>query len=180
MRTLLAALCIAIAHPLLSAGELRDEIDSFGESFHQALHVAPEIYLVCYYQVDKKPWAKEWERLEIKATVVEVIRGERKVGDRIEFDRVLDGKYGDISKLPGSLNYVQYYRNDQEGSPEFGKLNIDPQDPAALFRFSSELSVIAAEHKEAQQAGTEQPATSPELKSEGGDKLNLESEGLSQ
>jgi hypothetical protein len=178
MRTLLAAICLSTVYPLLSAGELRDEIDSDQEAFHHALHKAPEIYLVCYYHVEKKPWGKEWERLEIKATIVEVIRGERKVGEQIEFERVLDGKYGDISKMAGSLNYVQYYRIDQEGSPEFGKLNIDPQDPAALFRYSPEFAVIAAEHKpKAQQAGTGQPATRPESNSEGSDKPQPESEG---
>lgn len=181
MRILLAALCLATANPLLLAGELRDEIDSYEEAFHHALHKAPEIYLVCYYQVEKKPWGQEWERLEIKATIVEVIRGERKVGDRIEFGRVLDGKYGDISKLAGSLNYVQYYRIDQEGSPEFGKRNIDPQDPAALFRYSPEFAVIAADHKpKAQQDGTGQPATRSKSDSEGGDKPQPESEGRSR
>jgi hypothetical protein len=181
MKTLLAALCLFSAHPFLSAGELRDEIDSYEEAFHQALHTAPEIYLVCFYQVEKKPWAKEWERLEIKATIVEVIRGERKVGERIEFERVLDGKYGDISKLIGSLKYVQYYRKDQEGSPEFGKLDIDPQDPAALFRYSPEFSVIAAEHKpKAQQPGTGQPATRPVVEPAGSDKPQPEAGGRSR
>ena len=165
----------------LLAGEQRDEIDSYEEAFHHALHTAPEIYLVCYYQVEKKPWGKEWEQLEIKATIIDAIRGERKVGDRIEFGRVFDGKYGDILKLVGSHYYVQYYRNDSEGSPEFGELDIDPQDPLALFRYSGDLSTIADEHKQkAQQAGTGQPATRPESKSEGDGVPQPDAEGRSR
>ena len=93
----------------------------------------------------------------------------------------MDGKYGDISKLAGSLHYVQLYRNDHEGTPNFGKLDIDPQDPLAVFPYSQERSAMATEHKKkAQQAGAGQPATRPELKSEGGDKPQPNAEGRSR
>ena len=181
MKTLLTTVFLALMQSCLLADELRDEIDSYEEAFHHALHTAPEIYLVCYYKVEKKPWSKEWEQLEIKATIVDAIRGERKVGDRIEFGRVLDGKYGVISKLVGGLYYVQYYRNDSEGSPEFGKLDIDPQDPLALFRFSEAFSTMTAEHKEkAQQGVAPQSATRSESNSEDSDKHQNESEERSR
>ncbi len=147
MKSVLATLVFAAFQTISSAGDLPEEIGSYEEAFHHALHKAPEIYLVCYYQVDKKTWAKDWEKLEIKATIVEVIRGKRKIGERIEFERVLDGKYGDISKMAGALQYIQYYRNKHEGSPEFGKLYIDPQDPIAIFPYSTAFSAMVSEHK---------------------------------
>ncbi|MBN8460531.1 MAG: hypothetical protein J0M04_22095 [Verrucomicrobia bacterium] len=181
MRSLLAAICLALPLPPIAAGELREEIDSAKEAFHHALHDAPAIYLVCYYKVEMKLWNGDWEQLDIQATIVEVVRGDQKVGDRINFERVMDGKYGDISKLAGSLYYVQLYRNDHEGTPNFGKLDIDPQDPLAVFPYSQERSAMAAEHKKkAQQAGAGQPATLPESKSEGSDKPQPESEGRSR
>jgi hypothetical protein len=150
---LLAALWLASIQPLLLGGELREEVDSYEEAFHHALHNAPEIYLICFYQVEKKVWAEEWEQLKINATVVDVVKGALKVGERIEFERVLDGKYGDISKLEGSLYYVQFHRNNDEKSPRFGKLDIDPQDPFALFRHSPDFSVQADKYKKKAQSG---------------------------
>lgn len=164
-KIILIAFFLAWAQAILFAGELREEVDSYEEAFHHAIHNAPEIYLICYYQIDKKPWGKEWEQLEIKATIVDVVKGERKVGDKIEFVRVLDGKYGDISMLSGSLHYVQYYRVEEKDAPEFGKLSIDAQDPFALFRYSPEFSVLASKHKnKAQQDGGGQSATRLESK----------------
>ncbi len=181
MKILLTTVLLASIRICLLAGEPRDKTDKYKDAFHHALNTAPEIYLVCYYQVEKKPWREIWEQLEIKATIVDAIRGERKVGDRIDFGRVRDGKFGDISQLVGSLYYVQYYRNDVEGSPEFGKLHIDSQHPRALFRYSDDLSGLVAEHKQkAQQAGAGQPATRTESDSEYGDEPQPESEERSQ
>ena len=179
MRTLLAALCLATAPSCLSGGELRENIDSYEQAFYQVLYTAPEIYLDCYYQVEKQPWVKELERLESKASIVEVLRCLRTVGERIEFGRVLDGKDEDISKLAGSLNCVKDSRNDQDGFPEFCKSDIAPEEPAALCQYSADFTVIAsAAHKpKAQQACSEEHVTCPVVVQKGGDKPQPLSEG---
>ena len=142
MIRILAALLIIYSIPIGLAGERPAEIDSHEAAFHTMLHDGAEFYLICITQVNKKPWSGEWEQLFIKATIVDVIRGARKVGDRIEYNRVLDGKYGDISGLQGSLYFVRF-DVDQDTKTS----RVDPQDPQALFSYSEAFHAVATEHK---------------------------------
>ena len=142
MIRVLAALVMIYSASIVVAGERPAEIDSYEAAFHTTLHDGPEFYLVCITQADKKPWRGEWEQLFIKATIVEVIRGEKKVGEKIEYNRVLDGKYGDISSLHGSLYFVRFDIDD-----ETKVIGVDPQDPQALFSYSEEFHAQAIEHK---------------------------------
>ena len=131
------------------AGEKPDEIDSHESAFHYMIHDGAAFCLVCYTVVEKKPWRGEWEQLEIQATIVEVFRGEKTVGDRIQFRRVMDGKFGDISLLHGSLRFVRFDRSEENAG---GELSVDPQDPQAIFGYSAEFHAVARSHSNAEQA----------------------------
>jgi hypothetical protein len=130
-----------------------EEIDSHASAFHHAIHNSAEFYLVCLYDVHKKPWNKDWEQLEIKATIVLPIKGRKPMGEKISFERVLDGKYGDISHMDGSLYFVRYDKVEGAASGEPRKLGIDAQDPHAVFRSSEDLFRVALEHKETEWTG---------------------------
>jgi hypothetical protein len=135
------------AKPILEG----DEIDSHEAAFHHAIHDSAEFYLVCVYEVAKKPSNKVWEQLDIKATVVESIKGGKPVGEKINFQRVLDGKYGDVSHMVGSLYFVRYDKVEGASPAEPKTLEINPQDPHAVFGISKDLLRTAKEHKEAEQ-----------------------------
>ncbi|MDP0489550.1 MAG: hypothetical protein Q7Q71_00700 [Verrucomicrobiota bacterium JB023] len=169
----LAAMTCVLAEPIKDG----DEIDSYEAAFHHMLHDAAEFYLVCIYEVEKKPWGKEWEQLEIKATVIDPIKGAKKVGEKLNYRRVLDGKYGDISSLNGSLKFVRLITDEEKPDDE---AFVDAQDPMSVFRYSPEFHKVAREHRQAEQGGAGQPATAPESKSEGKEKPKPESEGRSQ
>ena len=122
------------------AGELK-EIGSIKEAFHHNLHNSEEMYLVRYSSVEKKSWMAIGEKLEITAEVVEIIKGTKNKGAVITFTRVLDGKYGNISHLNGSLFFVPFYINSD------GELEVDSQDPAWITRHTKEFYVLAQNHK---------------------------------
>ena len=144
---LLCALGVLSIHakPILEG----DEIDSHEAAFHHAIHGSAEFYLVCIYEVTKKPWNKVWEQLEIKATVVEAIKGGKPVGEKISFQRVLDGKYGDVTHMVGSLYFVRYDKGEGP-TPDESKTEINPQDPHAIFGCSKDFLRTAKEHKDAE------------------------------
>ena len=146
--TVLATVVFAVA---ISAKPFKDgdEIDSYESAFHYMLHDSAEFYLVCIYEVEKKPWMKEWEQLDIKATVVDPIKGGKKIGDQIEYNRVYDGKIGDISGLKGALKFVRLIRaEDKPQSVAF----VDSQDPQSVFRYSPEFHAVARDHREQNKA----------------------------
>ena len=118
--------------------------------------------MVCYSRVEKKLW-RGGEKLEIEATIVEVYRGKRKIGDRIKFTRVFDGKFGDISHLHGSLYFVRF---DKAPNPAIKQTIVDAQDPQAVFSYTAEFHAIAKKHKQAEQGSAHQSTTRPESKSE--------------
>jgi len=124
---------------LSSGGEPSKEIDSPIAAFHLALHDSDELYLVCYTKVDKLPWQKSWEQIRISATITEVLRGNKKVGDKVHFRRTLDGKYGDISNLHGSLNFIRFVKT-------VSNVSVDPQDPQSVFQYTEELHQFARKH----------------------------------
>ena len=148
MRHILTALLITFFYSIASAGERPVEIDSHESAFHIMLHDGAGFCLVCYTKVEKKPWRGEWEKFEIEATIVEVYRGKRKIGDRIKFTRVMDDKFGDISKLHGSLNFIRF---DKALNPAIKQTIVDAQDPQAIFRFSEAFHKVALKHKVAEQ-----------------------------
>lgn len=129
------------AKPIPEGGE----IDSHEAAFHHAIHESTEFHLVCVYDMKKKPVGKAGEELEIQATIIRPIKGDRPVGAKISFKRFLDGKYGDISSMDGTIYFVRFDKVENEP----GKVEINPQDPHAVFRSSEELLKIAREHEAA-------------------------------
>lgn len=134
MRYFLAA---AVALLVCSAG-LAGEIDNSDEKpndmefyyLHQALHYSVEAYVVRYDNIVKSTWANgAGDKLEISATILEVIKGNKSRGATINFTRTLDGRYGDISGY-FDQKYIVFYDEYKSG------IRIDPQSPAAVAGYS--------------------------------------------
>ena len=64
---------------LSHADDKPKEIDSYESSFHFMIHDGDGFCLVCYTSIEKKPWGKVFEQLEITATIIEVYKGTRKI-----------------------------------------------------------------------------------------------------
>ena len=112
------------------------------KAFHAAFHINTESYLICIYKVDKQPPRIGYpDQINIKATVIEAIQGNKKVGEKFSFERILDGKYGDVSGMAGGLYYVFLYTNDH------GKILVSSQDPNALWEYKEEYKPVANSHK---------------------------------
>ena len=152
IRTLII-LAIVFSIPIGYAGNRPAEIDSHESAFHIMLHDGAGFCLVCYSRVEKKLW-RGGEKLEIEATIVEVYRGKRKIGDRIKFTRVFDGKFGDISHLHGSLYFVRF---DKAPNPAIKQTIVDAQDPQAVFSYTAEFHTIAKKHQQAEQVAAPNP-----------------------
>jgi len=135
---------LLVLSSLSHADDKPKEVDSYESSFHFMIHDGDGFCLVCYTSIEKKPWGKVFEQLEITATIIEVYKGTRKIGDKIKFNRVLDGKYGDISHLQGSLQFVRF---DKAHNPAIKNTVVDAQDPQAIFKFSEKLHKVARKHK---------------------------------
>jgi len=118
---------------LLSGFSLASELNENNgpsEYIHQALHRAEEVYVVRYDNVTKSTWANgAGDRIDISSTVIEVIRGSRSNGDKIDFFRTLDGRYKDTSKFIGQL-FIVFYEKTKDG------ITVNPQDPSAVTRYS--------------------------------------------
>jgi len=113
------------------ANEL-DENNGPSEYAHQMLHRAVEVYVVRYDDVVKSTWANgAGDRIDVSATIVEGVKGSRANGDKIDFFRILDGRYRDTNKLIGQL-FIIFYEKTENG------ITINPQDPSAVTRHSLE------------------------------------------
>lgn len=123
------------------AGEL-DENNGPNEYIHQVLHRAVEVYLVRYDAVVKsaRAYGTGDDRIDVSATIIEGIKGKRSTGDRIEFFRVLDGRYKDTNKFVGQL-YIVFYEETENGAV------INPQDPSAVTMHSIEKLQYLQNHK---------------------------------
>ena len=114
--------------------------------------------------------AQGWEEIVVSCTVVDSIRGPKKVGDRFEYVRYRDGKAGNTKDLLGRLTYVFF---TQAAGGRF----VDPQDPTSEWLFSEELRRIVESHKEPKpkaEPGASKPAAAPNSKPEDGAKLESE------
>ena len=179
MRALTLALIFVTSVCVRAEGPYNHNHDGAGpiEWFHKRLHYEewPEIYLVCDYRIAVQEHgieplsARGWEELSISCTIVDVIRGPRKVGEKFTYRRYLDGKAKDLVKIEerlGHLNYVFFVE-----APDGTKF-VDPQDPSAVWRFEPEIQRAANLHRKgkAEQDGAEEPASRSESEPEGGDK----------
>jgi hypothetical protein len=115
----------------------------------------PELYLVCIHGFKVQPHGSvpEWDELALRSTIVEVIRGDRKVGDLLEYRHYLDGKAVAPETIVGTLWYVTV---SEEETKDGGKVRfVDPQDPSCRIPYTAERAKIVAEHR----AYQKQPAT---------------------
>lgn len=139
----------------LLAGEHHVDDDEFvgwnewfhNNAFHRGLESRPELYLVCIhgYKVQQHGSVPEWEELALRSTIVDVVRGEKKVGDLFEYRHYLDGKAVDPEKMLGTLWYVFVSEEKDQDGKKFRF--VDPQDPSCRVGYSAELAKIVAEHR---------------------------------
>ena len=153
MKTLLlyVTLCIFSLQLATGGGDYDHDFDSSGmaEWLHQDAHSdnKPEWYLVCDYAVRVQPHgikhlaAKGWEEVVISCTVVDSIRGGKKVGERFEYRRYREGKSKNTKSLIGGLRYVFFVESAD------GKRFVDPQDPASVWKHSKELARVVESHR---------------------------------
>lgn len=120
--------------------ERSGEVDSPAGAFVQyGLDRRAEAYLVCVHRVEPTGGAKN--EVEIQAVVVDCIKGEKRVGERITFRRVSDAGSWDLDRMEGALMYV-FLDQDADGA-----LFVHAQDPQALWGYSAELQRIVEEFR---------------------------------
>ena len=121
-----------------------DGLDSPSKVFHHyGIQWHPEAYLICVYQVEKTGGGKN--EMKLNVTVVDCIKGTRKVGERFVFTRVLEGTPEEfaqrIPNFQGGLYYVFLTLWDN------GQVGVDAQDPIAMWGYTDELREIVDRHK---------------------------------
>ncbi len=122
------------------SSERMGEVDSPVKAFVQyGLDRRPEAYLVCVYQAETKGGSKN--EVEIHATVVDCIKGKKRVGERFAFRRGSDAGPFDLGRFRGELFYV-FLDKDADG-----RLFVDAQDPQALWEYSAELHRIVEKYR---------------------------------
>ena len=86
-------------------------------------------------------------QLDFKATIVQVIRGKKAVGQKIRFDRVSDSGFQDVSEYAGEMYFVFYHKAPMNGSPIQGQYNIDSQHPFSMFGYTKNRAEMAEKHQ---------------------------------
>ena len=122
-------------------------IGGWDKAFHETLHIeTSECYLITIYNAKNSKWNNWKPKLDIKAAIVGVVKGKRKIGEKISFYRVSDGGFKEGSKYEGELYYIFYYKTPMDGSPAQGEYHISIQDPLAMYKYSEKLAKIASKH----------------------------------
>ena len=134
----LAALALALSGCASSlTSERKGEVDSPIKAFVQyGLDRRAEAYLVCVYQAEMTGGAKN--EAEIRATVVDRIKGTKLVGESLSFKRVSNSGAWDLPGMRGRLLYVFLDRDAD------GRAFVDIQDPQALWGSKDEFQKIVA------------------------------------
>ncbi|MBI4659812.1 MAG: hypothetical protein HY735_13310 [Verrucomicrobia bacterium] len=137
--------CRVCGAALLSPGVTNVDADSLNSPekvfHHYGIHAHIEAYLVCVYSVEKKR-ETNLDTIQIKATVIDRIKGKKKIGERVAFLRCFDYQLGDVSYMNGALYYVIFRRFEN------GEVAVDSQDPIAMANYEPELEAVAERHKE--------------------------------
>ena len=157
-RSLLLILCLLISGTPNAYSEGPYDHENFGSGmvnwFHQRIHEdgRPELYLVCNYEFKVQSHGiqlqadRGYEELVISCTIVDVIRGPKKIGEKFEYRRYLEGKAKDLvdlEKMRGELQYVFFV--EAPGGHRF----VDPQDPFSTMIYNEETRKAANFHKDA-------------------------------
>lgn len=131
LKITLCIIALAITPAVCVATEL-DESRGPSEYIHQMLHRSVEVYVVKYEKVVKSTWANgAADKIQVSAKIEKVIRGSKTQGESIKFERIMDGRYGDVSMFVGQ-SYVVFY--EEHG----GEAVINPQAPGAVMEHSNE------------------------------------------
>ena len=118
----------------------KGEVDSPNKAFlDYGLRSQAEAYLVCVWQVDKTPG--DGNGADIQATVLESIKGPKKIGEKFRFQRISDSGVWDFAPLRGGLYYVFFKKGVD------GRVSVDVQDPGALWKYSDELRRIVERYR---------------------------------
>jgi hypothetical protein len=134
--------CVAIAVGVASCSSpgWKSEVDSPSKAFLEyGIRAHAEAYLVCLWAVEKTSKGDAWAA--IQATVVENIKGSKKIGENFTFERMTDTGVWDFAYLRGGL----YYLFIQKGLD--GRGSVDAQDPGALWQYSDVLRKIVEQYK---------------------------------
>ncbi len=140
---------LVVTSSICSGGKIDGDnvTNEWHKAFHETLHVqTSECYLISIYDAKNGKWNNWKSKLDIKATIVGVVKGTKNVGDKISFHRVGDGGFKEGSKYEGELYYIFYYKTPMDGSPAQGEYHIDAQDPLAMYKYSEALAKIALKH----------------------------------
>lgn len=146
--------CPVCGATLFNRGESNfdgDSLNSPAKTFHHyGLHAHAEAYLVCIYKVEKTGGAIN--EMRIKATVIDHIKGSRKLGSQFIFTRLSDGSHEEVSRTISNLQGGLFYVFLDVG--EDGQAGVDAQDPIALWKYTEELREVVARHMSKCQADT--------------------------
>jgi hypothetical protein len=127
--------------PLFSLASELNENNGPSEYIHQTLHRAVEVYVVRYDSVVKSTWADgAGDRIDVSATIIDGVKGSRATGDKINFFRILDGRYKDTNEFVGQL-FIIFYEKTENG------ININPQDPSAVTAHCVEKLKYLQDHE---------------------------------
>jgi hypothetical protein len=139
--SLIPSIATAVAVASCSVTGWKSEVDSPSKAFLEyGIRSHPEAYLACLWEVEKTPEGDNWA--EIRATVVESIKGSKKTGERFTFKRITDSGVWDFAYLRGGLYYV-FLQNSADG-----RVSVDAQDPNALWKYSDELRRVVARYRQ--------------------------------
>ncbi len=117
------------------------EPDNDLKDFHRLIHHNVESYIICVYEIEKIEQRVGYkDQIIIKSTITFTIKGKKRIGERLIFNRIKDGKFGDISHMKGRLYFVFLH------SMGSGDISVDPQDPAALIKYKEEYNKVANDH----------------------------------
>ncbi len=118
------------------------EPDNDLKDFHRLIHHNVESYIICVYGIEKIPQRVGYkDQIIIKSTITYAVKGKKKIGEKLIFNRMKDGKFGDVSHMRGRLYFVFLH------SMGSGDISVDPQDPAALIKYKEEYYKVAIGHK---------------------------------
>jgi hypothetical protein len=153
MKKLLTLFLILTASAI--AGEHHVDDDDFigwdqmfhTNAFHRGLEDRPELYLVCIhgFKVQSHGSVPEWEELALRSTIVDAVRGGKKVGDLLEYRHYLDVKAVNPEQMVGTLWYI-FVSEDLDDDGKKVRF-VDPQDPSCRVRYTEDLAKIVAEHR---------------------------------
>ena len=141
----------------ISGGEIKGDImvGEWDKSFHAELHnIDNECYLIAIFDTKNGSNRLRIPQLDIKATIVGVLRGKKRIGDKIEFSRLSDEAFSKPSDFEGELCYIIYHKQPMDGSPIQGQFYVDPQDPLSMFKYTEKTAEIAAQHPHKKQSRT--------------------------